>query len=307
LKTLEEPPPHVYFIFATTDPRKVLPTVLSRCQRFDFRRISGDSIIEHLSMIVEKSDYGVEKEALALIARRVDGSLRDAESLLDQVVAFGGKGLNAKKAAELLGIVEQDVYFELLDIIANQDTSRGLGLVDQIFHQGHDFEEVILGILEHLRHLLVVKATNDAGELLANAALDVDRYQKQADRFDTEDLLRLSQLATQMEQDLRFSALPRVQLETGVVRMIRMTPSVLLSDVLIRLNELASDLDSTMDAVNPSKPSVQPVPASTQASEQSANTRITRAKSTSAPKTSPSARTSGKATTQKKPLTQAAD
>ncbi|MYJ00403.1 MAG: DNA polymerase III subunit gamma/tau [Gemmatimonadetes bacterium] len=239
LKTLEEPPAHVYFIFATTDPRKVIPTVLSRCQRFDFRRISGPTIVDHLAMISEKSGYDVQREALALIARRVDGSMRDAESLLDQVVAFGGTALTAREAAEVLGIVDQDVYFELLDIVAEQDVPKGLDLVDRIFGQGHDLEEIVLGILEHLRNLLVVKAAPEAEVLIGDAALALDRFREQAGRFETEDLLRLSQLATQMEQAVKNSALPRVQLETGVVRMIRMARSVQLTDVMSRLSEMA--------------------------------------------------------------------
>ena len=243
LKTLEEPPSHVYFIFATTDPRKVIPTVLSRCQRFDFRRISGPAIADHLSMISEQSGYGVQREALALIARRVDGSLRDAESLLDQIVAFGGTGMTAAEAAEVLGVVDQDVYFELLDIVADQDVPRGLELVDRLFRQGHDLEEIILGVLEHLRNLLVVKATPEAETLLGAAALELERYRKQVGRFEAEDLLRLSQLATQMEQSVKLSALPRVQLETGVVRMIRMAGSVQLTDVMTRLSEMAQRFD----------------------------------------------------------------
>ncbi len=239
LKTLEEPPAHVYFIFATTDPRKVIPTVLSRCQRFDFRRISGPTIVDHLAMISEQSGYDVQREALALIARRVDGSMRDAESLLDQVVAFGGAALTAREAAEVLGIVDQDVYFELLDLVAEQDVPGGLDLVDRIFGQGHDLEEIVLGILEHLRNLLVVKAAPEAEVLIGDAALALDRFREQAGRFETEDLLRLSQLATQMEQSVKTSALPRVQLETGVVRMIRMARSVQLTDVMARLSEMA--------------------------------------------------------------------
>ena len=250
LKTLEEPPAHVYFIFATTDPRKVLPTVLSRCQRFDFRRISGPTIVDHLAMISEKSGYDVQREALALIARRVDGSMRDAESLLDQVVAFGGSGLTASEAAEVLGIVDQDVYFELLDTVADQDVPKGLDLVDRIFRQGHDLEEIILGILEHLRNLLVVKAAPEVEALIGDAALELDRYRVQVERFDTEDLLRLSQLATQMEEAVKQSALPRVQLETGIVRMIRMSRSVNLTDVLTRLSEMARRVGSQEDDVD---------------------------------------------------------
>ena len=253
LKTLEEPPAHVYFIFATTDPRKVLPTVLSRCQRFDFRRISGPTIVDHLAMISEKSGYDVQREALALIVRRVDGSMRDAESLLDQVVAFGGSGLTASEAAEVLGIVDQDVYFELLDTVADQDVPRGLDLVDRIFRQGHDLEEIILGILEHLRNLLVVKAAPEVEALIGDAALELYRYREQVERFDTEDLLRLSQLATQMEEAVKQSALPRVQLETGIVRMIRMSRSVHLTDVMTRLSEMARRMGSQEDDVDASE------------------------------------------------------
>ncbi len=244
LKTLEEPPPHVYFIFATTDPRKVIPTVLSRCQRFDFRRISGPTIVDHLAMISEKSGYDVQREALALIARRVDGSMRDAESLLDQVVAFGGTGLSAREAAEVLGMVDQDVYFDLLDAVADQDVPRGLDLVDRIFRQGHDLEEITLGVLEHLRNLLVVKAAPEVEALIGDAALELERYREQVGRFETEDLLRLSQLATGMEQSIKSSALPRVQLETGIVRMIRMARSVQLTDVMTRLSEMARRVEA---------------------------------------------------------------
>ena len=189
-------------------------------------------------MISEKSGYGIQRDALDLIARRVDGSLRDAESLMDQIVAFGGTGLTAREAAEVLGIVDQDVYFELLDIVADQDVPRGLDLVDRLFRQGHDLDEIILGILEHLRNLLVVKASPDAEALLGAAALELDRYRKQAEGFEAEDLLRLSQLATQMEQSVKHSALPRVQLETGIVRMVRMAQSVQLTEVMSRLSEM---------------------------------------------------------------------
>ena len=132
LKTLEEPPAHVYFIFATTEPRKVLPTVLSRCQHFDFRPMSGQIIIDHLAMIAERSGYEIEQEALALIARRAGGSMRDAESLFDQVIAFGGDTLTARDVAGVLGLVEQDIYFELIDQVASHNVSQGLQLLDRI-------------------------------------------------------------------------------------------------------------------------------------------------------------------------------
>ncbi|MBM3262274.1 MAG: DNA polymerase III subunit gamma/tau [candidate division Zixibacteria bacterium] len=243
LKTLEEPPAHVYFIFATTDPQKVLPTILSRCQRFDFRRIPGKTIVDHLAMIGEKSGYSIDREALAVISRRADGSMRDAESLFDQVTAFGGGRLSAHEVASLLGMVEQDIYFELMDAVACRDTGQGIRLIHRIIHEGYNLDEVALGILEHLRNLLMIKAAPDAQDLLEEDALDLERYRRQAAQFQIDDLLRLSQIATQTEEAIRTSALPRIQLETGVVRMIRMESSVLLTDVLTRLSELAQRIE----------------------------------------------------------------
>jgi DNA polymerase III subunit gamma/tau len=269
LKTLEEPPPHVYFIFATTDPQKVLPTILSRCQRFDFRRIFGQTIVNHLHMIAEKSSFTIDPDALAIIARRADGSMRDAESLFDQVVAFGGPDLSAREVSQVLGLVEQDIYFELVDIIAEHNIPAGLDLVHNILHQGYNLDEVTLGIIEHLRNLLIVKAAPDATEILDTAAMDLERYRTQCERFQTEDLLRLTQLATQMEQAIKTSALPKVQLETGLVRMIRMEPSVLLSDILARLSDMAARLDH---GDGPDDPSTQ-APISTTKTEPEAKKR----------------------------------
>lgn len=287
LKTLEEPPAHVYFIFATTEPQKVLPTILSRCQRFDFRRISGQSIVDHLAMIGENSGYDIAREALAIVARRADGSMRDAESLFDQVVAFGGGHLTARDVANALGMIEQDVYFDLVDTIARHDVGPGLHLVHRIIQQGYNLDEVVLGILEHLRHLLMVKAAPDMPDFLDAAAFDIDRYRQQAERFQVEDLLRLLQLATQMEETVRTSAMPRIQMETGIVRMIRMEPSVLLSDVLNRLSELAQRIESGEAANSPappaSGPAAPPEPGASGVSASTPSARLSQSPSTRKP------------------------
>ncbi|MEE2709725.1 MAG: DNA polymerase III subunit gamma/tau [Gemmatimonadota bacterium] len=269
LKTLEEPPAHVYFIFATTEPRKVLPTVLSRCQHFDFRPMSGQIIIDHLAMIAERSGYEIEQEALALIARRAGGSMRDAESLFDQVIAFGGDTLTARDVAGVLGLVEQDIYFELIDQVASHNVSQGLQLLDRILRHGYNMNEITLGILEHLRNLLIMKASPDTPDLLDAAVIDIERYRTQAERFQTGDLDRLTHLATGMEEAIKNSALPKVQLEVGIVRMIRMEPSVLLTDVMTRLSDLAlrvakggpaMDTSSVVEAT-PVEDSPEPAPS----------------------------------------------
>jgi len=261
LKTLEEPPAHVYFIFATTEPRKVLPTVLSRCQHFDFRPMSGQVIVDHLAMIAGQSGYEIEQEALALIARRAGGSMRDAESLFDQVIAFGGDTLSARDVAGVLGLVEQDIYFDLIDQVASHDVSQGLQLIDRILRHGYNLNEIALGILEHLRNLLIMKASPDTPDLLDAAVIDIDRYRLQSERFQTGDLDRLTHLATGMEEAIKNSALPKVQLEIGIVRMIRMEPSVLLKDVMTRLSDLAQRVAEAGSAMDKgSVPEITPAP-----------------------------------------------
>ncbi|MBT5876795.1 MAG: DNA polymerase III subunit gamma/tau [Candidatus Latescibacteria bacterium] len=281
LKTLEEPPAHVYFIFATTDPQKVLATILSRCQRFDFRRMSGPTIVDHLSVIAERSGYTVDQDALSILARRADGSMRDAESLFDQSVAFGGTTLTASNVAAVLGLVEQDVYFDLVGRFAGGDVAEGLKLIEDIVHHGYNVNEISIGIIEHLRNLLITKAAPEIPDLLGAAVVDHEKYKSQAERFSTDDLDRLILLATNMESAIKSSALPKVQLEIGIVRMIRMEQSVLLASVMQRLTDMAAQIaDPEAMPVTPTLTNVEPSPTNIRepsSQEQRASTSPTEA------------------------------
>lgn len=275
LKTLEEPPAHVYFIFATTDPQKVLATILSRCQRFDFRRMSSVTIVDHLSVIAERSGYTADRDALSILARRADGSMRDAESLFDQSVAFGGTTLTVSNVAAVLGLVRQDVYFDLVGKFAGGDVAEGLKLIEDVVYHGYNVNEISIGIIEHLRNLLITKAAPAIPDLLGAAAVDCEAYKSQAERFSTEDLDRLIHLATNMESAIKSSALPKVQLEIGIVRMIRMEHSVLLANVMQRLTDMAAQL---------ADPEAMPITsASTSAEPSPTNARETSSPEPSAP------------------------
>ncbi|MBN1559225.1 DNA polymerase III subunit gamma/tau [candidate division KSB1 bacterium] len=262
LKTLEEPPSRVLFIFATTEPHKVPATILSRCQRFDFKRITTRSIMEQLVEICKKEDITIDDESLRLIANKGDGSMRDAESILDQIIAFCGKTIRSDDTASLLGIIGQELFFKVTDLIKKSDVQGGIELVQQIFSEGYDFNEFLLGLAEHFRNFMVVKSTGNAKELNASEE-SAKKYLAEIDDFQMEDLLRLVKIASDAENLLRRSSNARLHLEVALIKMIKLTKSVQLSDLLAQLQEAKkkSDLGSG-EASPPPRPTPQKTAAS---------------------------------------------
>ena len=237
LKTLEEPPKHVLFIFATTEPHKVPATILSRCQRFDFKRISSKDIIAQLISLCDSEGIDIDAESLRLIAHKADGSMRDAQSILDQVVSYTGENISATDVASLLGIIDQELFFQVTDLIKAGDVDGSIALGGRIFSEGFDFSEVLNGLAEHLRNLLVVKATGATDELDVSEEYR-QRYLAQHSDFEIEDLLRLIKIATEAEQDIRRSANARLRLEVVLVKMVKLDKSVQLSQLLSQVDEL---------------------------------------------------------------------
>jgi DNA polymerase-3 subunit gamma/tau len=227
----------VLFIFATTEVNKVPATILSRCQRFDFRRIRTEEIAANLRAIATAEGLAIDEDALHLIARRGDGSLRDAQSVFDQVVALCGAAVTRAKIVEALNLVDQEVYFSMTDLIRTGDTRGGLALVDDIMTGGHDLREFLSGLTEHFRNLLVAKTTKST--LLIEAA-DVyrQRYAAEAEFFDVSDLLRLQRLVSLTDSALRWTTQPRFRLEADVVQMIALPRAKDVGELLERLDEL---------------------------------------------------------------------
>ncbi|MDX1546389.1 MAG: DNA polymerase III subunit gamma/tau, partial [Rhodothermales bacterium] len=190
LKTLEEPPPHVLFIFATTEPHKVLPTILSRCQRFDFRRIPVPEIVERLRAICVEEGITADDESLVLIARKGDGALRDALSAFDQAVSLCGTDLQYAALAEALRVVDVDLYFEVTQHVAGRSSAGMLTLADRIVRAGYDLQEFLHGLAEHLRNLLVAR-TMPEGDLIEATEAVRARYAERSGAFAEADLLRL--------------------------------------------------------------------------------------------------------------------
>ena len=239
LKTLEEPPPHVLFIFATTEVNKVPATILSRCQRFDFRRIKTDEIAANLRAIAQAEGLGIDDDALHLVARRGDGSLRDAQSVFDQVVALCGTSVTRAKIVEALNLVDQEVYFRMTDLIKTGDVKGGLALVDDIMTAGHDLREFLSGLTEHLRNLLVARTTG-ATLLIESADVYRHRYAAESEAFSVADLLRLQHLVAGTDSALRWTTQPRFRLEADIVRMIALPRAKDVGELLRRLDELAA-------------------------------------------------------------------
>lgn len=243
LKTLEEPPPHVVFVFATTEVHKVPMTILSRCQRFDFRRIPINEIVANLKLIAKTEQMSVEEEALQIIAKRADGSLRDAQSIFEQVRSFCGSTITAEELLNAFHVVDQDVYFQLTSALKGKNASAALEILHSVLSGGYDLREFVGGFLEHLRNLLVVRSTNSSAFLEVSETYR-QRYENESKEFHDSDLLRYIKQTTDLEQALRWTTQPRYRLEAAILQMVEMENSVTIQKLLEEIDELKKKLDS---------------------------------------------------------------
>jgi DNA polymerase-3 subunit gamma/tau len=243
LKTLEEPPPHVLFIFATTEVHKVPATILSRCQRYDFRRITIEDIMSRLRFIAGEEKIAIDEDSLMIIAKKGDGSMRDAQSIFDQVVSYCGTTITAQQIIVLLNVVDQEFFFRVTDCIKAHDAQTGLSLVEEIVRNGFDIKEFLAGLAEHFRNLLIARTTQSSRLIEAPEVYRV-RYTSAASLFDEQDILRLIKLTTDLESSIRYSSQPRFKLEVGIIQMTKMEQSVRIDALLQQLDELKKKLNS---------------------------------------------------------------
>ena len=253
LKTLEEPPPHALFIFATTEPNKVLPTILSRCQRFDFRRIAVPEIIKHLRVICEEEKIQADEASLMLIAHKGDGALRDSLSAFDQAVSLCGTSLTYDELAKAFGVVGVDLFFEVTDGVKAGNSAGLLTIVDRILNQGYDLQEFLVGLANHLRNLLVAATMPDTS--LIEAAESVkQKYADSAAQFTESDLLRLLMITADGEQLLKTSVQPRLQMELSLLKMASMAHAVDLREALHKLDALEKQVQASPQPPAPTEP-----------------------------------------------------
>ncbi len=242
LKTLEEPPSHAIFIFATTEIHRVPLTILSRCQRFDFKRISVSKIQEMLQKIIESEKIKIDEEALLLIARKADGSMRDAESILDQMISFSTEKLTVDQVRNSLGLIDQEVYFEFTDLFASRQTARVLEFAGKIVTSGHDLIDFLHGLQEHFRNFLITGALQNT-KLLDVADHYKKLYQDGINRFTDRDLIHYLQILGDAEQQLKYSSFPELTLEMLLLKLIHKPASIDLEKILAMIDK--SDIVSS--------------------------------------------------------------
>jgi DNA polymerase-3 subunit gamma/tau len=242
LKTLEEPPPHVVFILATTEPHKILATIHSRCQRHDFRLLGTAEIGGHLRKIVAAEGGTADERAIAVLAQAAAGSLRDAQSLLDQAIACLGDLLAGEAVADLLGLVRADVLADGAEAILARDAGRALQLVDRLARHGQDLRQFALELCSHLRDLAILKVCPEPGTLLEGARVDVGICRAQAERVSLSELELMIKSLQQAEGEMRRATQPRLILELALIRLteVRSLPGV--QGILDQLTSLESRL-----------------------------------------------------------------
>jgi len=240
LKTLEEPPPHVVFLFATTDYRKIPLTILSRCQHFDFRKIAAADMARHLRKMAEGEKITVPDPVITLIVRAAEGSLRDAQSALDQVIAFSGDAVTEEQARAVLGVIDGDLIAGFFAAVRARDCARLVGIVDTVFENGYQAVQFLEDLMAYGRDLLLVRAVTEAGRYLPGGPDQARELQAAAAVFDEDELLRILELLTREEQRLKNTSNPRVLLEALAIRLARLADLTPIEDLIARLEKGAT-------------------------------------------------------------------
>lgn len=238
LKTLEEPPAHVKFIFATTHAHKVPPTILSRCQRFDFRRLATKDILDNLKSVSKKEDLNIKEEALTLIARHADGSMRDGQVILDQIISFTKGAVGVEDVTKILGVVDEEILFGFSGAIISKDAPAALGLLSSLIDEGKDIVQILFGLIEHFRNIAVAKVSHDPGPILETSQECLKLYRDEAARLTIEDILYIISILTNTADLIRRSNLPRIPFEAALIKLCRMDSILSLGEMMKRMESL---------------------------------------------------------------------
>lgn len=219
LKTLEEPPSYVIFILATTEPHKIPATILSRCQRFDFKRVSSKDIASRMSYICKKENIEAEEKALSLIARNSQGALRDALSILDQCISFGNEKIEYNDVIELLGTVNIDELFELSQSIIDENTKKSLEILNEFIIWGKDIRNLINDLIDHFRNLMVCKVSKDLDEIISLPEESIERLKEQSQNVNINDLIRILNILSETQDSMKSSSNTRILAEVTIMKI----------------------------------------------------------------------------------------
>ncbi len=246
LKTLEEPPEHTIFVFATTDVHKVPLTIISRCQRFDFRRIQMDTIKETLAKIAEAEKIKIDDKTLTIIAKKADGALRDAESYFDQIVSFCGDDIDSEIVAKMLNLIGDEVYFKISNSILNKEFKTVFEVTNTIYENGWDFIDFINGLVEHFRNIMTIILTENT-LLIETADIYKEKYLNYLGKFSKGDLLRAMNYLNKIQQELRFSQNQKLKIEIALTHLIGLEKSQTMTELISQLNSANPEKKSLLN------------------------------------------------------------
>ena len=258
LKTLEEPPAHTIFIFATTDIHKVPLTIISRCQRFDFRRIQLDTIKKQLSKIAKEENISIDDKTLTIISKKADGALRDAQSLFDQVISFCGEKIEPETVSKMLNLIDDDLFFSISDAVLEKDFNIVFKTTDIIYQNGWDFIDFTDGLLEHFRNILSVILTEKT-ELVESAEVYRVKYANYIQTFSKGDLLRILNYLSKLQQDLRYSNNQKLKIEIALTNLVGLERSATLSEIISGIESGNIETKSIAKEKNPTSYSAKQI------------------------------------------------
>ncbi|MFH1868706.1 MAG: DNA polymerase III subunit gamma/tau [Candidatus Omnitrophota bacterium] len=245
LKTLEEPPAHVKFVFATTAAYKVIPTILSRCQRFNFRRLSSQDIVKKLKNIAKQEKVKVEESALFTIVRAASGSMRDAESLLDQMATYCKNNITASDTNKVLGSIEQSTLYDFTKCIIDKDTASAIKLINKIMDAGVDPAQFIQNLIEYFRNAMLIKEGKDVIPLLDLTKDEAERISKQVEPLTTEDILYIIYSLINTSNTIRRVSSPKITLELLAVKLSQKESIISIGEIMRRLSVLEKETGNT--------------------------------------------------------------
>ncbi len=239
LKTLEEPPAHVKFIFATTEAHRVLPTILSRCQRFDFKRIPTQLLVQKLSEIAKQEKIEIDTESLNEIALSSGGGLRDAQTILDQLSAYSGKKIEKGIVREILGLIEREVLEQFIGFVAERDTVKLLDLVRQLEERGTDLGQLVNNLIQHCRNLMICQAgVKDLANVLDLPKEVIEKVQQQAAKLGKDETLFILHTLVGLQLEMKRATFPKILLELALIRMTEMRQWIQIPELVEKLKEL---------------------------------------------------------------------
>lgn len=243
LKTLEEPPAHLIFILATTEVEKLPQTILSRCQRFDFRRVTTKDIMKNMRDICSQLDIEIDDEALNLIARSSDGAMRDALSLLDQCISFSQGELSYDNALQILGLVGDDYLFNLVDAIIEKNLESALEIVDEINKKGKDINQFINDLIYHFRNLMIAKNSNSPALIIDAQTDTIKRYTSQAEKLKSSTIMDGVKIFSEAENQSKWSSQPRIILEMSIIKLMNTENKGTLEERIERIENILRNGD----------------------------------------------------------------